>query len=137
MDALNLDWEALVGVLGETKPALGALLKHASPRRVDAEAIVLAFPPASFYGKQAESAEARGAIASMAERRLGARPRVDIVYEAGGGATLAQIEDERERARLEATRKKALNHPVVQEALRVFETSPGAVEVRVDVEEAG
>ncbi|MFN7697026.1 MAG: DNA polymerase III subunit gamma/tau [Deltaproteobacteria bacterium] len=132
-------WETMVGVLGDTKPALGALLKHAAPRRVDAEAIELVFPPGSFYGKQAESTEARSAVAHVAERRLGARPRIDILYEASGtgGSTLAQIEDARERARLEATRKKALNHPVVQEALRVFETSPGAVEVRVDVEEAG
>ena len=128
----------MVGVLGDTKPALGALLKHAVPRRVSGEVIEIAFPPGSFYGKQAESAEAKAAIAQVAERRLGGRPRVEVVYQAPGksGSTLAQLEDERERARLEATRKKALNHPVVQEALRVFETSPGAVEVRVDVDEA-
>lgn len=129
----------MVGVLAETKPALGALLKHAVPRRIDAGAIVLSFPPGSFYGKQADSAEARGAIAAIAERRLGSRPKIEIVYAAPGGGTssIAQLEDERERARLEATRKKALNHPVVQEALRVFDTSPGAVEVRIDVDETG
>jgi hypothetical protein len=137
-DAL-VAWETMVGVLADTKPALGALLKHAVPRRVSAETVEIAFPPGSFYGKQAESAEAKSAIAQVAERRLGGRPRIDIVDETpgGSGSTLAQIEEERERARLEATRKKALNHPVVQEALRVFETSPGAVEVRVDVEETG
>jgi hypothetical protein len=124
-------------VLGETKPALGGVLKHAVPRRVDREAVVIQFAPGSFYGRQAESAEAREAVAAVAERLLGARPRIDVVQGAPGGSTLAQIEDERHRARLEATRKKALNHPVVQEALRVFETSPGAVEVRVEVEEAG
>jgi DNA polymerase-3 subunit gamma/tau len=137
-DAL-VAWETMVGVLADTKPALGALLKHAVPRRVGAEVIEIAFPPGSFYGKQAESADAKAAISQVAERRLGGRPRIDVVYEVpgGSGSTLAQLEDERERARLEATRKKALNHPLVQEALRVFETSPGAVEVRVDVEEAG
>ena len=129
----------MVGVLAETKPALGALLKHAVPRRVDGELIVLAFPPGSFYGKQAESPEARESIAAVAERRLRGRPKIEIVYggASDGASTIAQLEDERERARLEATRKKALNHPVVQEALRVFETSPGAVEVRVDVDETG
>jgi DNA polymerase-3 subunit gamma/tau len=132
-------WETMVGVLADTKPALGALLKHAVPRRVSAEVIEIAFPPGSFYGKQAESADAKAALTQVAERRLGSKPRIDVVYEVpgGSGSTLAQLEDERERARLEATRKKALNHPVVQEALRVFETSPGAVEVRVDVEETG
>jgi hypothetical protein len=125
----------MVGVLAETKPALGALLKHAVPRRVDRESVVLQFAPGSFYGKQAESAEARDAVAAVAERSLGGRPRVEVVYGAPSGATLAQIEDERGRARLEATRKKALNHPVVQEALRVFETSPGSVEVRVETDE--
>jgi hypothetical protein len=131
--------ETMVGVLADTKPALGALLKHAVPRRVSAEVIEIAFPPGSFYGKQAESADAKAALTQVAERRLGSKPRIDVVYEVpgGSGSTLAQLEDERERARLEATRTKALNHPGVQEALRVFETSPGAVEVRVDVEETG
>jgi hypothetical protein len=73
-------WETLVSVLGETKPALAMLLKHATPRRVDAEAIVISFPPGSFYGKQAEAAEAKAAIAHVAERRLGACPRVDVTY---------------------------------------------------------
>ena len=41
-------------------------------------------------------------------------------------------EDERKKARFEATRKKALNHPVVVEALQVFEASGRPVEVRVD-----
>ena len=130
-------WETIVGVLTDTKPALGALLKHAVPQRIDTEVLELSFPPGSFYGKQAESADAKNAIAHVAERRLGAKPRIEILYGAPSGGTLAQIEDERERARLDATRKKALNHPVVQEALRVFETSPGAVEVRVDVDETG
>ncbi len=134
-----LAWETMVGVLGDTKPALGALLKHAVPRRIDGEVVELAFAPGSFYGKQAQSEEAKSAIAQVAERRFGARPVVEIVFGAStaGTSSLAQLEDERERARLEATRKKALNHPVVQDALRLFETSPGAVEVRVDVEETG
>jgi DNA polymerase III gamma/tau subunit len=83
------------------QPAHGALLKHAVPRRVGAEVIEIAFPPGSFYGKQAESADAKAAISQVAERRLGGRPRIDVVYEVpgGSGSTLAQLEDERERAR--------------------------------------
>lgn len=135
-DTLAL-WSALVAALLDLKPALGAVLRHAAPRRVDAEAIVLAFPPGSFLGQQAGAPEARAALADVAERRLGARPRIELVSEEVGGAdaTIAAIESERERARMEATRKKALNHPLVVEALRVFAVRDAAVDVWTESDE--
>ena len=130
-------WEVLVGVLADTKPALGALLKHAVPKRVDKERIVLLFAPSSFYGKQASSSEAKSGLIAVAERRLGGAPEIDVQYGPVGNApTLAQLEEERQRARVEATRKRALFHPVVQEAMRLFKAGSGQVDIRVEVEDA-
>jgi len=135
-DAMAL-WEVLVGVLADTRPALGALLKHAVPMRVDSERIVLLFAPSSFYGKQASSSEAKNGLIAVAERRLGGTPEIEVQYGPVGNApTLAQLEEERQRARLEATRKRALFHPVVQEAMRLFKVGSGQVEVRIEVEDA-
>jgi len=128
-------WEPIVAAVAGTRPALGAVLAHAVPKLVTPERVVLAFGRGSFYAKQADTEAARSAIADIAERRLGARPKVEILEtEVAQNAepTLAKIEDERSRARLEATKRKALNHPVVVEALAVFDVKAGVPEVRVD-----
>lgn len=127
-------WEAIVAALSETRPPIGAILQHAAPTELSPARIVLTFPRGSFYATQAASPEAKDALAETAERSLGRRPVIEI-QEADGApkeATLAHVEDERQKARLDATRKKALNHPVVVEALAIFESTGKPVEVRVD-----
>jgi DNA polymerase-3 subunit gamma/tau len=133
-DAMSL-WEPIVATLASTRPALGAVLAHAVPKHVGADRVVLGFARGSFYAKQAESEGARAAIADVAERRLGARPTIDVIEidaAAPREPTLAVIEDERARARLDATKRKALNHPVVVEALAVFDAKDRTIDVRVD-----
>jgi DNA polymerase-3 subunit gamma/tau len=130
-------WEPMVVAIGGTRPALGAVLAHAIPQVVTAERLVLAFPKGSFYARQSESVEARTAIEDIAERRLGGRPKLEIVELSGPSAeapTIAKLEEERRRARLDATRKKALNHPIVVEALAVFDAKARAEDVRIDGE---
>jgi hypothetical protein len=128
-------WEPIVGALATTRPALGAVLAHAIPQVVGPEHLVLAFPKGSFFFKQADTDAGRASIADVAERRLGARPKVELVEVAETAEpTLAKIEDERQKAKLEATRRKALNHPVVVEALAVFEAKDRPVEVRLESE---
>ncbi len=133
-DAMAL-WEPIVATLASTRPALGAVLAHAVPRAVGPDRVVLCFARGSFYAKQADTEAARSSVADIAERRFGARPLVEIVEtDAAQPAepTLAKIEDERARARLEATKRKALNHPIVVEALAVFDAKDRTIDVRVD-----
>lgn len=128
-------FEHVVAVLMETRPALGAVLLHATPTRVDAKELIIAFPPGSFYRRQADAPEAKNAIAEIAERVLGGRPRVEVIErgdEEARAPTIAELETERQRARWEATRKKALNHPIVVEALSIFEASAELAEVRLE-----
>ena len=128
-------WETIVGALAETRPALGAVLQHAVPVEVSGARIAIAFPRGSFYAKQAESHEARSALADIAERVLSSRPDVHIVQRdevEQAAQTLARIEEERLKARHEATRKKALNHPIVVEALQLFDAGLRPVDVRIE-----
>jgi pyruvate,water dikinase len=73
------------------KPALGAVLQHGAPIDVSAERIVLAIPPNSFFGKQAETRDAQRTRADTAERVLGALPRVYVTYREQAGLTGADI----------------------------------------------
>lgn len=128
-------WETIVGALTETRPALGAVLQHAVPLEVSGTSIVIAFPRGSFYARQADSAEAKGALADIAERVLGKRPPIEVTMRDevdATSATLARIEEDRLKARHEATRKKALNHPIVVEALQLFDSGNKPVEVRIE-----
>jgi hypothetical protein len=111
------------------------VLQHAVPVEVSGARIAIAFPRGSFYAKQAESHEARSALADIAERVLSSRPDVHIVQRdevEQAAQTLARIEEERLKARHEATRKKALNHPIVVEALQLFDAGLRPVDVRIE-----
>jgi DNA polymerase-3 subunit gamma/tau len=128
-------WETIVFALTETRPALGAVLQHAVPVEISAARIVIAFPRGSFYARQADSADAKSALADIAERVLSARPNIDVTMRDevdATSSTLARIEEERLKARHEATRKKALNHPIVVEALQLFDAGLKHVEVRIE-----
>jgi DNA polymerase-3 subunit gamma/tau len=133
-------WEEIVIAIRDARPALGAVLEHATPLRLGVGVggrfeLVLGFPPNSFYAKQADAPQARDEIAKTAHRILGMPVDVRIVECAEGAAgrpTVAELEAERQRARREAARKEALSHPMVVEALAVFGTPADAVEVRIE-----
>ena len=130
-------WEKVVSALMDAKPALGALLKHGVPKVLNAERLVMAFPPESFFGRQAETHDARAGVSEVAARVLGGRPEVVITYAVEAveqGKTLVQVEQERRDARIEATREKALSHPVVKEAAALFAIPTESLRVHVELE---
>ena len=112
------------------------MLSHGAPVEVGTERIVIGFPPGSFFGRQAEGADAKDAVADVAGRVLGARPRVEIVYAEAAEApqSIAQEDAHTREAALEAAKKKALNHPIVLEAGAVFGFRPDQASVHVDLE---
>ncbi|HJL19416.1 MAG TPA: hypothetical protein RMH99_27365, partial [Sandaracinaceae bacterium LLY-WYZ-13_1] len=130
-------WESIVSAIMDAKPALGAVLQHGVPVRVSAEAVVLGFPRGSFFGEQARALDAKEAIARSAANVLGAEPRVEVTSvdaSADGAKTLVEAAKERRDARIEATRQKALNHPIVLEAAQLFRVAPERMTVRVELE---
>jgi len=131
------EWEELVGTLEQQQPALAAVLEHGIPKAVGPDRIVLSFKDGSFYGRQAESPESIAAIVRIAEQQLGARPKVEIRFDAQGEAatkTVAAVAAQRKEAEAEAKRKEALNHPIVRDAVDVFPESAGKLKVHIEAD---
>jgi DNA polymerase-3 subunit gamma/tau len=131
------EWEELVGTLEQQQPALAAVLEHGIPKAVGPDRIVLSFKNGSFYGRQAESPESIEAIVRIAEQQLGARPEIEIRFDAQGEAatkTVAAVAAQRKEAEVEAKRKEALNHPAVRDAIDVFPESAGKLKVHIEAE---
>jgi len=131
------EWEELVGTLEQRQPALAAVLEHGIPKAVGPDRIVLSFKDGSFYGRQAESPESIAAIVRVAEQQLGARPKIEIRFDAQGEAatkTVAAVAAQRKEAEVEAKRKEALNHPVVRDAIDVFPESAGKLKVHIEAD---
>jgi len=131
------EWEELVGALERQQPALAAVLEHGIPKSVGPDRIVLSFKHGSFYGRQAESPESIAAIVRAAEQQLGARPEIEIRFDAQGEAatkTVAAVAAQRKEAEVEAKRKEALNHPRVRDAIDVFPESAGKLKVHIEAD---
>ena len=131
------EWEELVGTLEQQQPALAAVLEHGIPKAVGPDRIVLSFKDGSFYGRQAESPESIAAIERVAEKQLGARPKIQIRFDAQGEAaskTVAAVAAQRKEAEAEAKRKEALNHPRVRDAIDVFPESAGKLKVHIEAD---
>ncbi len=130
------EWEELVSALEKEQPALAAVLEHGVPKSVGPDRIVLSFKDGSFYGRQAESPESIDAIARVAEQRLGARPEIQIRFDAADGATktVAAVAAQRKEAEADARRKEALNHPRVRDAVDVFPESAGKLTVHIEAD---
>jgi DNA polymerase-3 subunit gamma/tau len=132
-------WERIVAYLRDARPALAAVVRHAVATEVSTSALVLDFPPGSFFGKQAQAPEAREGLAEAATAVLGATPAITVRFSDQApltGTTIAQTEAARENERREATRRRALAHPRVQDALEVFGASAERLDVTVDVDAA-
>jgi DNA polymerase-3 subunit gamma/tau len=131
------EWEELVGTLEQQQPALAAVLEHGIPKAVGPDRIVLSFKDGSFYGRQAESPESIAAITRVAEQQLGARPEIQIRFDAQGEAaskTVAAVAAQRKEAEAAAKRKEALNHPRVRDAIDVFPESAGKLKVHIEAD---
>ena len=131
------EWEEMVGRLSQEQPALAAVLEHGVPKAVGPDRIVLSFKDGSFYGRQAQSKESIEAIERVAEDQLGARPVVEIRFDAqgeGSTKTVAAVAAQRKEAELEAKRKAALNHPIVRDAVDVFPDSAGKLNVHIEAD---
>jgi len=123
-------WMRMVEQLHDSQPALCAVLEHGTPTHVSAERIVVTFPEGSFFGKQAAAAPAKDALASVAERVLGQRPKIEIAEgKVDGKATMAAEQARRREEDKKQRDETARNHPAVREAMNVFDATDSDVRV--------
>ena len=123
-------WKKMVEQLHDSQPALCAVLEHGTPTHVAGDRIVVTFPEGSFFGKQAAAATAKNALADVAERVLGQRPKIEIAEGKVDNAPTMAAEHARKREEDKKQREQAaLNHPGVREAMNVFDATDSDVRV--------
>lgn len=127
-------WQRMVAYLREDQPEWSAMFEHGVPRELTAQRLVLVFPEGSFYGRQAMRPEAAEALKLAAKNTLGFEPRVEVAFANQVSGTLAQKQAAETDERTKSLKEAALNHPRVQEAIKVFPQVASKVEVQVDPE---
>lgn len=122
---------------------MAAVLEHASVLELRRDGVVLGFAHGSFFGKQAEKPEVSDSVAEVARAVWHLPPEqkfavaVRFVRQADTlQPSLAQLGATREQEQKEHTTQKALSHPLVQEALKMFPSSAEAPEVLISSKES-
>jgi len=123
-------WKKMVELLQDSQPALCAVLEHGTPTHVSAARVVVTFPEGSFFGKQAAAPTAKNALADVAAKVLGQRPKIEIAEGKVGSALTMAAESAKKREEDKKQRDRdALSHPAVREAMSVFDATDSDVRV--------
>ena len=117
-------YRTIVNRVRAAKPAVASLYDHAVVLELTKERVRLAYEQNSFLAAQASEPEALDHLTREVRAHFGAPTSVELDLSAKnliGKATLAGVDAERERARTAAARATALAHPLVVEAIRLFD----------------
>jgi DNA polymerase III subunit gamma/tau len=127
------EWFAVIQALRAGEPRWSAMFEHGVPLELNTARVVVAFQEGSFFGRQAQSQGGLEALRRAAERALGATPAVEVRFALDlPGMTVAQHDASQVDERKESIRRKALSHPRVVEALKVFPELGQKHDVQVD-----
>jgi DNA polymerase-3 subunit gamma/tau len=115
-------WRKMVELLHDSQPALCAVLEHGTPSVVNADRVVVTFPEGSFFGKQAKAPAAQSALADVAAKVLGARPKIEVTTGGApsGASTVAAENAAQRELQRQQMKESALAHPGVRDAMSVF-----------------
>jgi hypothetical protein len=106
------------------RPPLAAVLEHAMPIEIGAATVVIGFDPsATFLAGRAGEPDALELLTREVRSHFGAPTRVEVRSSATlshGVRTVAAIDADHRAADLTRARAAVENHPLVQEAIRLF-----------------
>jgi DNA polymerase-3 subunit gamma/tau len=126
-------WPSVVDRLRGLEPRWAAMYEHGVPQEVSATRVVVVFPEGSFFGRQAQTPGGSDALRRAASEVFGGSPEIVIKLAAEvRGQSLAQSRAEQLDERKEAIKKRALGHPRVLEALKIFPELAQKQDVQVD-----
>ena len=118
------DWERFVVFAVEKRPAIGAVLEHGSPLKLEPGLMEIGFPTGSYYLISAQDADSIKDIQALAEEFSGAATTVKIkpIIPATGDSPLSLAEKKKsdKEQRIENLKQEVASHPVINEALRLF-----------------
>jgi DNA polymerase-3 subunit gamma/tau len=117
-------FRAILVRVAEVRPALKAILEHATPLEVTAERVSLAYDAESFLGTQARDPEAVALLTQAARAHFGSDTAVSVEASLGGRsghpATIATLDAAQRQAASDSARRAVEGHPLVTEVVRLF-----------------
>jgi hypothetical protein len=109
------------------------MYEHGVPGEVSAQRVIVHFAEGSYFGRQAQGTDGTEALRRAAHATFGTAPEIVIRFVTElTGPTLAQQQAAQVDERKEALKKKAMAHPRVVEALKVFPELAQKQDVQVD-----
>jgi DNA polymerase III subunit gamma/tau len=127
-------FRTILKTLAETAPSMASVFEHAAVLELTRERVVLGFEAQSFAGAQATEPEALEAVTRAVRAHFGAPTHVaiDLSARATPTDTVAVADAAARKDALEKARAKAAAHPLVVEALRLFDAELREVVFRDD-----
>ena len=123
-------WRDIVARVRAEDASFGAMFDQASPVEVGKERLVIGYRPNSFEGARATEGKAVEMLTRVTRTFFDAQTQVAVdVSSQMPHASLAQLENERRRIALEEAKARVRAHPIVAEAMRLFEAELRDVKV--------
>jgi DNA polymerase-3 subunit gamma/tau len=115
-------WRAVLERVRADRAPLASVLEHASPIAFSAERVVLGYEPGSFLAAQATDASAVELLTRHVRDYFGTSTPVAFDLTAGpkSSPSIAAIDGEQNRARLEQARRAVAEHPLVKAAVEIL-----------------
>lgn len=120
----HADWERFVAFCIEKNPSIGSVLEHGSPLKLEPGVMEIGFPAGSYYLNAAQDADSIREVTGLAREFCGSATTVkikSITPETGESPqSLAEKKKCDQEQRLEGLKQAVAEHPVINEALRLF-----------------
>jgi DNA polymerase-3 subunit gamma/tau len=115
-------WRAVLERVRADRAPLASVLEHASPVAFSAERVVLGYEPGSFLAAKATESDAVELLTRHVRAYFGTSTPVafDLTVGAKSNPSVATLDGEERRARLEQARKAVAEHPLVQAAIEIL-----------------
>ena len=118
------DWERFVAFCVEKRPAIGSVLEHGSPLKLEPETMEIGFPSGSYYLISAQDIDSIKEIQELAKEFCGTATTVKIkpiIPETGDSPkSLAEKKKSDQQRRIDALKQEVAESPIINEALRLF-----------------
>lgn len=121
------NWEGFVMFCMSQKPMTGTLLEHGAPIRLTEDTLEIGFATGSFELDSMKDRDNLQTVQELANSFFGQqiklliKPVVQTDGEGGKALSLAEKKKDEQRQRSEEIRREAEGHPVVKEALQLFD----------------
>ena len=119
----NLDgWRAVLARIRAERVPLASILEHASPIAFSAERVVLGYEPGSFLAAQATEASHVELLTRHVREYFGTTTPVafDLTASSKANPSVAALDTEERKVRLEQARRAVAEHPLVRAAIDIL-----------------